>query len=75
MAHVNVPDHVVELIVRLRRDNALSYRRICAHLTRKRIPPPRAATWSAMTVRNIYVRATALTDRNADTQRDNATRK
>jgi hypothetical protein len=33
----------------------LSYRRIAAYLDRKKVPPPKAASWSAMTVRNIHL--------------------
>lgn len=43
-------------IVRLKRDG-YSYRRIAAYLDRKGIKPPRAAKWSAMSVRNIYERS------------------
>lgn len=42
-------------IVRLRREG-YSYRRIAAYLDRKGIRPPRAASWSAMSVRNIHER-------------------
>lgn len=45
-----VPD-----VMRLRAEG-YSYRRIAAYLDRKRIPPPRAEHWSAMTVRNMWVR-------------------
>jgi hypothetical protein len=38
------------------RSMGLSYRRIATYLDRKKVPPPKAATWSAMTVRNIYLR-------------------
>lgn len=34
-----------------------SYRQIAAYLDRKGIKPPKAAKWSAMTVRNIYERS------------------
>lgn len=43
-------------IVRLR-DDGYTYRQIAAYLDRKRIAPPRAKSWSAMTVRNIYERS------------------
>lgn len=46
----------VEQILRLRRDG-YSYRRIAAYLDRKGIKPPKAARWSAMSVRNIYERS------------------
>lgn len=38
------------------RAEGYSYRRIAAYLDRKHIPPPRAERWSAMTVRNIWIR-------------------
>lgn len=43
----------------IRRLRALdrSYRQIADYLDRKRVKPPRAAAWSAMTVRNIYERS------------------
>lgn len=44
-------------IVRLRRDG-YSYRRIAAYLDRKQLRPPRARSWSAASVRNIWIRAT-----------------
>jgi hypothetical protein len=43
-------------IVRLKRDG-YSYRQIAAYLDRKGIKPPKAAKWSAMSVRNIYERS------------------
>lgn len=43
-------------ITRLK-DNGYSYRQIAAYLDRKGIKPPKAAKWSAMTVRNIYERS------------------
>lgn len=45
-------------IVRLKR-SGYSYRQIAAYLDRKGIKPPRAAKWSAMSVRNIYERSEA----------------
>lgn len=48
----------VGTILRLRRCGR-SYRNIAAYLDRKGVPPPRAATWSAMTVRNVYQRETS----------------
>ena len=44
-------------IVRMKRDG-YSYRQIAAYLDRKGIKPPKAAQWSAMSVRNIYERST-----------------
>lgn len=44
-------------IIRLRQDG-YSYRRIAAYLDRKKVKPPKAEKWSAMTVRNIYERST-----------------
>jgi len=35
----------------------LSYRRIAAYLDRTKGSPPKAATWSVMTVRNVYLRS------------------
>ena len=45
-------------IAEIRRLKAMdrSYRQIAAYLDRKGIKPPRAATWSAMTVRNVWER-------------------
>jgi hypothetical protein len=45
-------------ILRLHRDG-YSYRQIAAYLDRKGIKPPKAAKWSAMSVRNIYERSTS----------------
>lgn len=53
---MSVSEAVVAEIKRLRGLDR-SYREIAAYLDRKRIKPPRAATWSAMTVRNIWERA------------------
>jgi hypothetical protein len=39
-----------------------SYRQIAAYLNRKNVSPPRAATWSAMTVRNIWERSQRSSD-------------
>ena len=47
---------VVADVVRLRAMDR-SYRQIADYLNRKRVAPPRAATWSAMTVRNIWERS------------------
>lgn len=44
-------------ILRLKQDGSYSYRQIAAYLDRKGIKPPKAAKWSAMTVRNIYERS------------------
>ncbi len=44
-------------IVRLKNEG-YSYRQIAAYLDRKSIKPPKAAKWSAMSVRNIYERTT-----------------
>lgn len=52
---MSVSEAVVAEIKRLRGLDR-SYRQIAAYLDRKRIKPPRAATWSAMTVRNIWER-------------------
>lgn len=51
MASQTAVDRIMQL-----RGMGLSYRRIAAHLDRKRIQPARAARWSAMTVRNIWER-------------------
>lgn len=45
-----------DAIVRLHRDG-YSFRQIAAYLDRKGIRPPKAAKWSAMSVRNIYERS------------------
>lgn len=52
---------VVERIHGLRRSGA-SYRAIAAQLDAEGIKPRKAATWSAMTVRNISVRADAVAE-------------
>lgn len=45
-----------DAILRLHCDG-YSFRQIAAYLDRKGIKPPRAAKWSAMSVRNIYERS------------------
>lgn len=52
---MTVTEAVVAEIRRLRGLDR-SYRQIAAYLDRKQVKPPRAATWSAMTVRNIWER-------------------
>jgi hypothetical protein len=52
---MTVTEGVVAEIRRLRGLDR-SYRQIAAYLDRKQVKPPRAATWSAMTVRNIWER-------------------
>lgn len=50
---------VIRRIIRMRRDEGLSYDRIAAILSREGIPSPRGLmNWGAMSVRNIYLRAT-----------------
>jgi hypothetical protein len=53
---MTVTEAVVAEIRRLRDEQGRSYRQIAAYLDRKQVKPPRAATWSAMTVRNIWER-------------------
>lgn len=50
-----VSPQAIAAIKRLRADD-YSYRQIAAYLDRKGIKPPKAKSWSAMTVRNVSTR-------------------